>query len=75
MLTKLDLSRNLISEIPKSCPFFNLCELDVLLVSHNKISGPIAQGIFAGMQKLTHLDLSNNEISLLPPDIGQVSAP
>lgn len=63
-LTKLDLSHNLISELPDKA-FSALSGLETLLLTGNKLQG-ISNETFVGLKRLKTLDLAENPWACTP---------
>ena len=69
-LMQITASVNRFSSIPKV--IFSLPKLETLLISGNQISEIDVDGLLK-LKKLQILDLSNNSISRIPPQLGNVS--
>ncbi|KAG0229515.1 Leucine-rich repeat serine/threonine-protein kinase 1 [Actinomortierella wolfii] len=70
-LQYLNLSHNQLPEIPLS--LCHLTNLQVLIVSHNRLSGPIPHQIFARLTQLKTLKLCANQITELPHTLARLS--
>lgn len=70
VLRELILSSNKLKELPN---LKNMGGLEILRVGNNRLSGLFSQGEFALPNSLKFLDLSNNNISVIPNEISQLS--
>ncbi|XP_023214444.1 leucine-rich repeat-containing protein 40-like [Centruroides sculpturatus] len=69
MLREINLSYNRFKEIPQV--FFRLKKLEILFVSDNQIQKLDVNGL-SQLPVLTVLDLRNNDISYVPPELGNL---
>ncbi|KAF9970684.1 Leucine-rich repeat serine/threonine-protein kinase 1 [Actinomortierella ambigua] len=70
-LQYLNLSHNQLQEIPLS--LCHLTNLQALIVSHNRLSGPIPHQIFARLTQLKTLRLCANQITELPHTLARLN--
>uniref|UniRef100_T1J7G9 Disease resistance R13L4/SHOC-2-like LRR domain-containing protein n=1 Tax=Strigamia maritima TaxID=126957 RepID=T1J7G9_STRMM len=70
LLREICISNNKFKEIP-SC-LFSLTKLEILMASDNKIKTINADGL-SGLLVLAVLDLKNNDISTVPPELGNMT--
>lgn len=68
-LRELVLSNNAFTKIPEC--IYDMQGLEILLVSDNKITEICVEGL-KRLKRLATLDLSNNNISQVPPELGNV---
>ncbi|XP_014373702.1 leucine-rich repeat-containing protein 69 isoform X1 [Alligator sinensis] len=69
MLTELNLGNNIFEEVPEQLKYLN--SLQKLHLFGNKIA-TISPTIFDGLEKLTLLNLNNNRLKYLPPEIHRL---
>lgn len=69
-LTIIDFSRNSLREVPANLEYAK--GAIVLNLSHNNIDN-IPNGVFANLIDLLYLDLSNNKLEMLPPQIRRLT--
>uniref|UniRef100_A0A336K9K7 CSON002272 protein n=1 Tax=Culicoides sonorensis TaxID=179676 RepID=A0A336K9K7_CULSO len=71
VLREIDLSFNKFSKIP-DC-IYHLLALEILNLSYNKlIEIDVSESTLMNLKKLANLDLSNNDIKYVPPNLGKI---